>query len=136
MHSYELEEFIRIGDIVVAKVMSVKRKSIDLSVNLRGLGRLDEGMIIKVNSNKVPRIIGKGGSMVNIIKDETKCNITIGQNGYIWIKGDAIEDELLAKESILFVTENATITGLTEKLPEWFKKRNKQGKKEKWMNIK
>ena len=129
VHADELEEFIKIGDIVAAKVMGVKRKSIDLSVKLRGLGRLNDGMIIKINSNKVPRVIGKGGSMINVIKDETKCNITVGQNGYVWIKGDTTEDELLAKNGILFVTENATINGLTEKLQEWFNKKNKGGKK-------
>lgn len=128
LHQDEIEETMGIGDMVVAKVTNVRRKSIDLTVKLRGLGRINEGLVIRVNSNKVPRVIGKGGSMVNIIKEETKCNITVGQNGLIWIKGDTIESELLAKEAIMFVTERATLTGLTEKLQEWFKQKNK-GKK-------
>ena len=122
IRSEDLEEFIGIGDMIAAQVLSVKRKSIDLTVKARGLGRLDEGIIVRINSNKVPRIIGKAGSMVNLIKDETNCIITVGQNGFIWIMGNKIVDELLAKEAILFVAENSTVNGLTERLQEWFKK--------------
>jgi exosome complex component RRP4 len=124
----DISEVMDIGDMVVAKVWSVKRKGIDLSLKSRGLGKLEGGMIIKVNSKKVPRIIGKEGSMVSLIKNETNCNITVGQNGFIWIKGDKIEDELLAKKAILFIAEKSYVSGLTEKVEEWFKN-EKGGKK-------
>ena len=117
----DMAEIMDIGDMVVAKVWSVKRKGIDLSLKSRGLGRLEEGMIIKINSKKVPRVIGKEGSMVSLIKEKTNCNITVGQNGLIWLKGDKIEDELLAKKAIEFVAENSYFYGLTEKVGEWFK---------------
>ena len=100
-----LEEVMEIGDVAVVKVVGVNKRGVDLSIKLRGLGRIDEGIIIKVNPNKVPRIIGKEGSMIKIIKDETGCNITVGQNGYIWIKGDSVEKELIAKEAILFSSQ-------------------------------
>ena len=63
--------------------------------------------------------------MVKLIKDETKCNITIGQNGLIWIRGDKIDDELFAKKAILFVTEKSYISGLTEEVKKWFEKEKK-----------
>jgi len=115
-----LEEVMDIGDMVVAKIWNINKRGIDLSIKTRGLGKIEEGMIIKINPNKVPRVIGKEGSMVNLIKDETKCNITVGQNGLIWIHGDKIEDELHAKNAILFVTEKSFIPGLTEELKKWF----------------
>ena len=115
-----MEEVMEIGDMVVAKVWGINRKGIDLTIKSRTLGRLEDGIVIRINPNKVPRVIGKEGSMVNLIKDETKCDITVGQNGLIWIRGDKIEDELLAKKSILFVTENSSMGGLTERLKEWF----------------
>jgi len=120
INSNELADHLDIGDMLVAKVNGVKRKGIDLTVKGRGLGRLDEGLIIKVNPNKVPRVIGKEGSMVNLIKDETGCNITVGQNGLIWIRGDNVESELLAKKSIMFITERSFVSGLTEKVKEFF----------------
>ncbi len=131
VRSDEIEEVMSIGDMIVAKVLGARRKSIDLTVKSRGLGKLTDGMIIEINSNKVPRVIGKSGSMVNIIKEETGCNITVGQNGLIWLKGNSIEEELLAKKAIQFIIDRATTSGLTEKIQEWFKKEKKQIKKEK-----
>jgi len=117
-----LEEVMDIGDMVVAKIWNINKRGIDLSIKSRGFGKIEEGIIIKINPNKVPRVIGKEGSMVNLIKNETGCNITIGQNGLIWISGDKIEDELLAKKAVLFVTEKSFVEGLTDKLKEWFEK--------------
>jgi len=117
----DMAEIMDIGDMVVAKVWSVKRKGIDLTLKSKGLGKLEEGLIIKINSKKVPRIIGKEGSMVSLIKEKANCNITVGQNGFIWIKGDRIEDEILAKQAIMFVAEKSYVHGLTEKVEEWFK---------------
>ncbi len=117
-----MDEVLSIGDMAVVKIWSMNGKGIDLSLKSRGLGRIDEGMIFKTNPNKVPRVIGKEGSMIKLIKDETGCNITVGQNGYIWIKGDKIEEELLAKKAINFIVENSFIEGLTEEVEKWFKK--------------
>jgi len=120
----ELEEVMEIGDMAVTKIWAVNKRGIDLSIKSRGLGKIDEGIILKINSNKVPRVIGKEGSMINLIKENTNCNITVGQNGIVWIKGDKIEDELLAKQAILFVTEKSFIDGLTDKVTKWFEEKN------------
>jgi len=121
----ELEEVMDIGDMAVAKIWAINKRGIDLSIKSRGLGKIDEGIILKINSNKVPRVIGKEGSMINLIKEHTNCNVTVGQNGIVWIKGDKIEDELLAKQAILFVTEKSFIDGLTEEVTKWFEGKGK-----------
>lgn len=118
-----LDEVMKIGDIAVVQIMGINGRGIDLTIKSRGLGRIDEGLIFKINPNKVPRVIGKEGSMIKIIKDFTKCNITVGQNGFIWIKGDKIEDELFAKEAIEFVSEKSFLEGLTEKVEKWFEEK-------------
>lgn len=115
-----LDEVMSIGDMMVSKIQEVNKRGVDLTIKSRGLGKLDEGIIVEINSNKVPRLIGKEGSMINLIKDETKCNITVGQNGFIWIKGDGIEAELFAKKAILFVADNSHIDGLTDETKKWF----------------
>ncbi len=115
-----LEEVMDIGDMIIAKIWAINKRGIDLSIKSKNLGRINEGIILKINSNKVPRIIGKEGSMINLIKDETDCNITVGQNGLIWIRGDKIENELLAKRAILFVSKKSFIDGLTEEVKKWF----------------
>ena len=113
-----LEEVMDIGDMVVAKIWNINKRGIDLSIKSRGLGKIEDGIITDVNPNKVPRIIGKEGSMIKLIKDETGCNITVGQNGYIWIKGNKVEDELLAKKAIMFVSDKSFVEGSSIGEPE------------------
>lgn len=125
LNKNDLSEFLDIGDLVVAKIDSVKRKGVDLTIKIKGLGKVEGGLIIKINSSKVPRVIGKEGSMINLIKEETGCEITVGQNGHVWIKGNSIEDELFAKKAVLMVTEQALLNGLTERIKEWFDKEKK-----------
>jgi len=122
---YELVENAEIGDMMVCKVDNVKPKGIDLTIMGKGLGKLENGMIMYINANKVPRVIGKEGSMINIIKEDTNCDIVVGQNGIIWIKGDSIDQELLAKEAILFVTHKSYLEGLTDKTKEFLMQRKK-----------
>ncbi|MBS3094771.1 RNA-binding protein [Candidatus Pacearchaeota archaeon] len=116
-----LDEVMDIGDIVIAKIWNINKRGIDLSLKLKGLGRVDEGLIVKINSNKVPRVIGKEGSMINLIKDNTNCNITVGQNGFVLIEGQNVDDELLAKKAIQFIEEKSYIHGLTEEVERFFK---------------
>lgn len=117
-----LEEFMDIGDMVVVRLDDVSKKGILVSVKSRNLGKLDEGLVMEINPHKVPRVIGREGSMVRLIKEKTGCRVVVGQNGLIWIKGDSIDDELLAKKSIIFVTEKSAISGLTDAVEEWFSK--------------
>jgi len=116
---HHLDEFLDIGDFFSAKINGVKTKGIDLSLDSRGLGKLEGGMIISINPNKVPRVIGRNGSMIKLIKDSTNTRITVGQNGFIWIRGDNVEDELVAKKAINFVSEKSFVSGLTEKVEEF-----------------
>ncbi len=118
----DLGSVMDIGDMLVAKIYSINKRGIDLTFKLKGLGKLEGGMIIHINPNKVPRVIGKEGSMVSLIKDETGCQITVGQNGFIWIKGNKIEDELFAKKAILYIAEHSLIHGLTDEMKNWFDK--------------
>ncbi|MEK6820039.1 MAG: exosome complex RNA-binding protein Rrp4, partial [Nanoarchaeota archaeon] len=120
-----LDEVLDIGDMVVAGINEVNKRGIDLTIKMRGLGRIEKGITMEINSNKVPRVIGKEGSMISMIKDETKCEITVGQNGIIWIQGKTVEDELFAKKAILFIVEKSFVEGLTEEVKKWFGKNKK-----------
>lgn len=123
VNKYGLEEVMDIGDTVVAKITSVNKRSIDLTVKGRNLGKMDEGLIVKINSHKVPKVIGKEGVRVNMIKNETGCNITIGQNGIIIVRGDSIEKELIAKEAILFLAKKSLVNDVTEELEKFLKEK-------------
>lgn len=124
-----LDEVFDFGEMIVAKIVGINKRGIDITVKGRGLGKIEHGIIVEVNPNKVPRVIGKEGSMINLIKDETKCNITVGQNGLIWIQGNSVEDELYAKKAISFIVENSFVEGLTEEMKKWFEEEKKENKK-------
>jgi len=113
-----IAEFAGVGDVVNAKILGVKKGGIDLTLKYRGLGKLEGGRIIKINSHKVPRVIGKEGSMINLIKNKTKTEITVGQNGYVWIRGE-MEGENQAEDAIKLVVEEAASGGLTEKIEKF-----------------
>ena len=121
----DLDEVMSIGDIVIVKIFAINKRGIDVTIKSRGLGRVDEGIIFEINSNKVPRVIGKEGSMIKLIKDETKTNITVGQNGKILVNGEKIEDELLAKKAIEHIVDKSFISGLTEEVTKWFAENKK-----------
>lgn len=116
----EMDQFLAIGDVISAKIWSVNTRGIDLTLKSKGLGKLEGGFIFRVSPNRVPRVIGREGSMINLIKEKTACNISVGQNGWIWVKGNDIDSQIRARKAIEFVTDKAYVEGLTEKMEEWF----------------
>ena len=122
-----IEEFATIGDILNVKIWSVKRGGVDLTLKSRGLGKLEGGRLIRINPHKVPRVIGKEGSMINLIKNETKTEITVGQNGFIWLKGDT-DGENKAEQAINIIETEASSDGLTDKVEKFLKGWDEQTK--------
>jgi len=118
----ELRSFLDFGDVICAKIIGADETSVDLSIKLRGFGKLEGGQLIRINPNKVPRVIGKEGSMVNLIKNATHTEVDVGQNGIVWLHGNKVESELKAKRIVEFICENSFIFGLTEKVEEFIKK--------------
>ncbi|MEK6825227.1 MAG: exosome complex RNA-binding protein Rrp4 [Nanoarchaeota archaeon] len=116
----DMDQFLAIGEAVAAKIWSVNTRGIDLTLKGKGLGKLEGGFIFRVSPNRVPRVIGREGSMINLIKEKTSCNITVGQNGWIWVRGTTMEGEIKARKAIEFVTEKVAVEGLTEKMEAWF----------------
>src|SRR3989338_9667971 len=93
----DLTKYYNYSDLIAAKIIRVARyNSIDITTKGPGLRKLIGGKIIEVTPSKVPRMIGKQGSMITMIKDATKCNVIIGQNGRVWIKGETLDKEILA----------------------------------------
>ncbi len=120
-----MEEVFKIDEILIAKIWSIGKRGIDLSIKSRGFGKIKDGVIFSINPNKVPRIIGKEGSMIKLIKDQTGCEIDVAQNGYVWVKGPTIDAEIFAKEAINFVAERSFMHGLTDEVTKWFEENKK-----------
>jgi len=99
-------------------VLSVDEiKRVQLTMQDREARRLNAGLIMEVSPTKVPRVIGKQGSMLTLIKDLTGCRIYVGQNGRIWLDGDEMAVTLAAK-AIHLIEDRAQALGLTEAVRE------------------
>ena len=118
----ETERYLKTGDAVMAKVLQVDQENhIQITLNDRNLYKIKGGHILDVEPSKVPRIIGKKGSMINIIKKYSKCRIFVGQNGRIWIDGNE-EGIKKVMEVINLIEEEALTYGLTNKVESILKK--------------
>ena len=119
----DLTEVLDVGDLVVAKIVSYDRThNPQLSVDELGLGKITRGQIMKITPTKIPRVIGKKGSMISMIKQETGCHIILGHNGIILITGKSLEDEELAMMAIHKIEEESHTTGLTDRILQMIKK--------------
>jgi exosome complex component RRP4 len=110
LNKTDISVYYDIGDVIYSKVLNVsKTKRVQLTMDDHRTRKLIGGRILKITPSKVPRVIGKAGSMIEMIKDKTKCKIIVGQNGIIWIKG---ENEALATRAILTIERESHTSGL------------------------
>ena len=124
----DISEVFMLNDWLVTKITNVtKSKAMDLTMRGPGLKRLSGGKIIFVPAPKIPRVVGKQGSMITMIKTMTDCDIIAGQNGRLWVSGKNPESERLAEEAINLISENSHVSGLTDKVKAFIEQ--KQGEK-------
>ena len=118
----DLPTFLDTGDLIVAKIVSYDRThDPQLTVGEPGLGKITRGEIMKVTPTKIPRIIGRKGSMISMIKQETNCNIILGLNGVVLITGKTVEDEQLAMMAIRKIEDESHTSGLTDRITQMLK---------------
>jgi exosome complex component RRP4 len=105
-----------VGDLLAAKVVAFDRtRDPLLSISGPGLGKIPKGEIVKIAPIKVPRLIGKKGSMIKTIEAGTGCRLVIGQNGIVVATG-LPEGVLRAVKAIRLVEEEAHTADLTERI--------------------
>jgi exosome complex component RRP4 len=115
-----LSDFYAVGDYVIIKITNVTHdKSIDLTMVGPGLRKIRGGKVVTITPYKIPRVVGKAGSMITMIKEHTGCSIFAGQNGRIWIRGQTPEAELLASKAIELIEEESHIPGLTDRIKKF-----------------
>jgi len=127
----DLSEVLDVGDLVVAKIIAYDRThNPQLTVGEPGLGKITRGQIVRITPTKIPRVIGRKGSMISIIKQETGCHIILGLNGVVLITGKTLEDEELAMTAIHKIEEESHTSGLTDRITQMLReeKAKREGK--------
>jgi len=113
-----MNSYLDLGDLIMTKVMNVNvlmRIELGLKEDFKIGGR---GRLIEISHTKVPRVIGRSGSMIRMLKEKCKCFIFIAKNGRIWIEGR--EDDMnLASAVILKIASEAHTSGLTDRIADF-----------------
>ncbi|MCJ2513120.1 MAG: exosome complex protein Rrp4 [Candidatus Thermoplasmatota archaeon] len=120
----ETDKYLNYGDAIMAKILEVNiEKKLQITLKDRNLYKIKGGYITYIEPSKVPRLIGKQGSMISLLKKYSNCRIFIGKNGRIWIDG---KDDSIAKviQAINIVENESTSFGLTDKIENLLKNRN------------
>ncbi len=119
---YNMTRILDIGDTLVAKIVDLdRRRTPVLSILGPGLGKVYEGFMVRITPSKIPRLIGKKGSMINMIIKETGCRVAIGQNGRILVSGPNREREELVVKVIDKIEREAHTSGLTNRTQEFLR---------------
>lgn len=105
---------LELGDFVFSKVKSVNEVG---DVDLVEVRRLPKGKVVQFPPAKVPRLVGRASSMINMFK-ENVGDIMVGKNGYVWISDNA--DIPLALRAIAMIKDQAHMPGLTDRVAEFF----------------
>ena len=109
------------GDLIAARIANFDRTREPLiTISGQDLGKIDSGELVKISPSKVPRLIGKQGSMIQAIEGATNSSITIGQNGWVIVSNDETNGLLKAVEAIRLVDEQAHVANLTDKVNKMF----------------
>lgn len=115
-----------IGDILIAKVLSADRLNApELTTVGKYLGKKNNGIVISIDPPKIPRVIGRNGSMIKILKNLTRTSIFVTQNGRIWLKGEDIAHERLLIDAIQKIEREAHTVGLTDRMSEYIENEKK-----------
>ncbi|HEY9204627.1 MAG TPA: exosome complex RNA-binding protein Rrp4 [Candidatus Methanoperedens sp.] len=136
IESADMSKYLKVGDSIMALVKDVDAKmKVELTLNDQRSKPIRDGRIIEVTPSKVPRLIGRSGSMIAMLKNETSCSIFIGQNGRVWITGkDKGMD--LAVRAVLKIERETHISGLTDRIAGFLKEQKGEKPKEKEPEIK
>ncbi len=115
----DLKSLLGIGDIVLARIIDynlTKDNPVTLTLKEARLGRIENGTLVEIDASKVARVIGRRGSMVSIFSEELNCDVTVGQNGRVWIRCKDPGDEAFIARIIKFIESESHTSGLTDRV--------------------
>lgn len=113
----DISRYFDIGDVIAAEITAFDRNSGPfLTLKGRELGLLTEGMILDLGPAKIPRVIGRSGSMINMIKDKLRIEAVVAQNGKIWVRAPNAPTLDLAIKAFKMIEAQAHTSKLTERV--------------------
>lgn len=121
-----MSKYLHVGELIIARVADVDpTMKVELTMRDEHLRILRQGRVIDISHVKIPRVIGRNGSMISMLKKDLNVSIFVGQNGRIWLKGDEKRVDL-AIRTLFKIEREAHTSGLTDKIKEYISKELEQ----------
>ncbi len=115
-----IRKYLDVGDVLLAKIAQFERsRGVVLTVQDKGLGKITSGSLVEIEPCKIARVIGKKRSMLNMLMEQTRCEIFVGNNGRILLRCPSLELEYITILAIKKIESEAHTIGLTEKIKDF-----------------
>ncbi len=113
----DISKYLRMGDVVISEVVDVDdRMRVRLGTEAPGMGKVKGGKLVEISPMKIPRVLGRRGSMLKTIQDISKCRLRVGQNGRIIILGNNPRIVNAVVDTLLMIEREAHTSGLTDRV--------------------
>lgn len=124
----DISGYLSIGDVVIASVKDVdERMRVLLETDAPGMGKVEGGKLVEISPMKIPRVLGRKGSMLNTLQDVGGCRLVVGQNGRIIIEGKNPRMVNAVVEALLMIEREAHTSGLTDRVRLLLEKAKSEG---------
>ena len=111
-----VREHLNVGEAVLCRVQEVdETHSAVATMKGMGLRKLKSGLLEEIPPHIIPQVIGKGGSMLQSLKDLGQCRMVVGQNGRVWLDGehDGMRD---VRAALQLIRDTAHLPGLKNRI--------------------
>lgn len=108
---------LEVGDVILAKVKAFDGMSSPLlTLEFEGLGKISGCVLLEIDPAKVPRVIGKRGSMLNILSSKTGSEILVAQNGFVVVRPRDHRSLMAIMRALEMIQEESHISGLSDRV--------------------
>jgi exosome complex component RRP4 len=108
---------LEVGDVILAKVKAFDGMSSPLlTLEFEGLGKISGCVLLEIDPAKVPRVIGRRGSMLNILSSKTGSEILVAQNGFVVVKPRDHRSLMAIMRALEVIQEESHISGLSDRI--------------------
>ena len=111
-----VREHLNVGEAVLCRVQEVdETHSAVATMKGMGLRKLKSGLLEEIPPHVIPQVIGKGGSMLQTLKNLGNSRLVVGQNGRVWMDGEH-EGMRNVRSALKLIRETAHLPGLNERI--------------------